>query len=132
MDWSRIVEQSLSLITAVTAMLVPLAPLLVPLLSSQIKNAQHRHAFEAVSNACLIALNAAGQEYRRAVERAKSADSPGGSEVTRDEMNAAMAAGVSVGVTWLRDNKVYDQVIEVYGGEDAARLALESFIRAKL
>lgn len=139
MTWSVLIEQlvnvmaaTASVVAALVPVLVPTAPLWLPLVANHIKDVHHRQAFTAVSNAGLLALNAASVEYRAAIARAKEPSSPGGTEVMAEEKQAALTAGISVGMRWLKDQGVLQRVVDAYGGEDAARLALESIIRSKL
>jgi len=126
-------------LTAAASVLVALAPILtlsaplwLPLLAGFIKGEKNRQAFNAVSNACLLALNECAREYRTAMDQAKDAKSDGGETVTPAEKQHALAVGITTGINFLKDKGLLKQVVAVYGSEDAVRLSLESFVRAKM
>jgi hypothetical protein len=114
------------------AVMTPLMPMLIPVFTGLIKDKRHAQAFAAVSRAGLLAINAAAQAMRAALEEAKRPDSDGGTQVTESEKKRIMSIGIATGIQWMKDQNIMEQVVTAYGGEDAVRLALEQIIRSKV
>ena len=64
-------------------------------------------------------------------EKAIDPKSQAGRAVTEEELNRIINVGSGVGLKHLKDHGLLQQVLEVYGGEDAVRLALEQLVRSK-
>ncbi len=132
MNWLRIAEDSIAILGAVVAALVPLAPVVVPLVAAQIKDANTRRAFDAVTRAALLGANAALRSVNTALTIAKMPNSPGGSEVTDEEFKRAIKGGIIDARAWLKLHGLYDKIVAVYGGEDRLTEALHAAISHKL
>ena len=117
---------------AVSPVLVALGPVLIPLLAGSIKNKKHAQAFETVSRMGLLATNIAAEEMAKGMKAAESPDSPGGSMVTQEEMAAISAKAGAAALKWAQEQKVLDQVLDVYGGREAVLSSLRAIVNAKL
>lgn len=124
---------ALSKITvAVSPVLVALGPVLIPLIAGTIKNKKHAQAFETVTRMGLLATNIAAEEMAKGMAAAQSPDSPGGATVTPEEMTAISAKAGAAALKWASDQKVLDQVLDVYGGREAVLCSLRAIVNAKL
>lgn len=117
---------------AVSPIAVALGPVFIPLIAGTIKNKKHAQAFETVTRMGLLATNVAAEAMAKGMKQAQEADSPGGTTITAEEMETISAkAGVDA-LKWAQDQKVLDQVLDVYGGREAVLQSLRAIINAKL
>jgi hypothetical protein len=137
-DFSNLVVQAIGAVTGLLATVMPLLlltyPLWGPLLLSRMKDEKMRQAMDAVSQACLQAVNAALKEYRAAMEHTAGKPLP-------EDVRHALAVGIATAVKWLQDHALWDKVTAIYGGgdsedarhrgEDAIRNALTAFVLSK-
>ena len=117
---------------AVSPILMALAPVILPLIAGTIKDKKHAQAFETVSRMGLLATNIAAEEMAKGMKAAESPDSPGGSTVTQEEKAAISAKAGAAALKWASDQKVLDQVLDVYGGREAVLSSLRAIINDKL
>lgn len=132
---SDVVDVAVSLskfAVAVSPVLVAVGPAIIPLIAGTFRDKKHAQAFETVSRMGLLATNIAAEEMAKGMAAAQSPDSPGGSTVTPEEMTAISAKAGAAALKWAADQKVLDQVLDVYGGREAVLCAMRSIINAKL
>lgn len=117
---------------AVSPVLVALGPVLIPLIAGTIKDKKHAQAFETVSRMGLLATNVAAEAMAKGMKQAQEADSPGGATITAAEMESISARAGADALKWAQDQKVLDQVLDVYGGREAVLQSLRAIVNAKL
>lgn len=128
---SPIIEMLLKGVAHAVGMLAPLVPVLAPVFIAFMRDQRHVAAFGAVTRAGMLAANEAAHAMRSAFDKARDPASPGGSNVTREEFDSVMKAGVEAGLKYLADHKLLDQVLEVYGGREAVEKALFQLVVSK-
>ena len=117
---------------AVVPFVLPLVPLFIKTVGARIKDTNRRRAFEVVSQAGSVATSIAAAEINRMLEAARSPSSPGGTAITPEERNAAMAAGAAAGLRWARDQMPNGVLTDVYGDQRTIEDCLKAKARQNL
>lgn len=137
------VTQTLSQILALTGqiatvgaafvpLLVPLAPLIINSVASRIKDRNRRRAFEVVGQAGSVATSVAAAEVARMMEEARKPGSKGGTTITPEERNDALAAGAAAGWRWAQDQLPAKLLTGVYGDKRTVEDCLKAKARQNL
>jgi hypothetical protein len=107
---------------------------LIPEMFRLLADERNRRAIGMVSRASLLAATAAAQEMWSALGKAKTPDSPGGKDVTADEIKAIERVGMERGWQVIKEQapSLVKNIIAIYGGEDEVKQAMLVRIRSTL
>ena len=137
-DLTKFLDALAQVTTAVAAIITTLVPIVLTawpvvraILGPRIQNAKVRNAFERLGEMGLVAANTAAASLRAELEKAKDPLSPGGKEVTPDELKRAYATALAVSRRWADDTGVLKQVSGVLGAEQIDD-ALQAMVAKKL
>ena len=79
----------------VGGILIPLAPIVLPLIARKLKSAEDQLVFDAVSRAVVRGASAGNAALQEALRKAADPASPGGKEITQDERVGVLAAAAT-------------------------------------
>lgn len=131
MNLSVLVDHIVQAAATVVGVLLPLVPILAPVFLAFLRDKRHLFAFAAVSRAGMLAANEAAKAMREVYAQATDVASPGGRDVTPAEVDKMIKAGALAGAAYLKTSGLWKKVLDVYGGEEAVKLALEQIVRSK-
>lgn len=138
MDMHKYLDALVQLTTALAALVTALGPVALvlwpamrKLILPRIRNAHVRNAFDRLGEMGLVAANTAAAALRVELEKAKDPRSPGGKEVTPDELRQAYARAAAVSKQWAKDRGVLDAVLAVLP-EQQVDEALSAMVSKKL
>lgn len=117
---------------AVVPLVLPLVPLIIKTVSARIKDTNRRRAFEVVGQAGSVATSVAAAVVARKLEEARSPSSRGGTTITPEERNEALAAGAAAGWHWAKDQMPAELLTKVYGDQRTVEDCLKAKARQNL
>lgn len=120
------------LLVVLSPVLLILAPVVLPMIAGSFRNKKHGEAFETVTRMGLLATNAAADRIREGLEKATAPSSDGGVAVTQAELASIYGDALRSAYQWAKDNHVWKNVLDVFGGEEAIRSALLAIVCKKL
>lgn len=124
-----------TVVTAGVSALPVLLPILVPVakhLLLQNATDRQRRVFDAVELAAKPGVSLAIQRIQAALAKAALPGSPGGTTVTQEEWNAALAEGVMAARGAVNGAQLGAAAVAAYGGEEALAASLAEIIKRDL
>ncbi len=132
MNWTKVAEDSIAILGAIVAALVPIMPILIPIISARIKDERIKRAIDSVGMAAFMGVAAGLRAANTKLAMARVPGSLGGTEVTREELSEAISEGCVASKQWLKDNGYWDKALATYGSEQALGDAVSAVVSHRL
>lgn len=132
---SQVLDLSIQMATLAAAaapFVLPFVPAILRAASNRIQDGKRRRAFEVVSQLGTLATSIAAAEVQRALEDAAKPDSPGGSAITPEERQAALAKGAAAAWRWAQEQGLKSAVLDVYRDEGLVADSIKAKVRQNL